>query len=152
MGWKEDETARAKAPSLECDAGRVLHALCAADEIPALWGVYARLTAAEESYVRHKIGGRLHAKTAKIEMAPERFETRADDVIDTRTDEEKLRDATNRWMRWQGYLGCLDSHQQSAIQSVVRGRSIVFRDGYATPDGRVYVSALRKLADVVSRH
>ncbi|RAP39671.1 hypothetical protein BYZ73_19315 [Rhodovulum viride] len=153
MGWptRPEDMAKARAQSLECDAGRVLHLLCAPDEVGRLWGTFAGLCRAEASYARHYLGIRLHAKTARIEMMQERFEISGDDDLDLRSDEEKARTAVNRWMEWRGHIGHLDRWQEASIWGAVREQTALIRDGAATAEGRIYVRALTKLADVVER-
>jgi len=154
MGWKArpEDMAKARAQSLECDAGRVLHLLCdRPDEVARLWSAFAGLCGAHAAYARRYLGVRLHPKTAKIEMLIERFEISGDDDLDLRSEEEKARAAVTNWMRWQGYLGHLDRWQQAAIWGAVREQTALIRDRQATDEGRGYVQALRKLADVVER-
>ncbi|WP_414898458.1 hypothetical protein [Rhodovulum sp. YEN HP10] len=82
-------------------------------------------------------------------MLIERFEISGDDDLDLRSEEEKARAAVTNWMRWQGYLGHLDRWQQAAIWGALWGQTVLIWDGAGTDEGRVYVAALRKLADVV---
>lgn len=84
-------------------------------------------------------------------MLIERFEISGDDDLDLRSEDEKARAAVTNWMRWQGYLGHLDRWQQAAIWGAVREQTALIRDRQATDEGRGYVQALRKLADVVER-
>jgi len=116
-----------------------------------LWDAYRGLTAAEERYHKIVLGQRIHAKTAKIEMMPERFEARDDDNPDLRSEDEKHRDAVNNWMRWRGYVMHLPSYQQVRIFDVVYGRYDPMDGGKVTSNGRKFVEAVEALADVVAR-
>ena len=129
-------------------AGRALYLGCPPDAARR-WGVYAGLTAAEARYSRTVLGKNLHAKCAKIEMMPERFEARQDDMPDLRSEDERHRDAVNSWMRWQGYVGQLSSFQQTAIWAIVRGRIEPVHDAKLTQPGKLFVDAMGALADVV---
>jgi len=116
-----------------------------------LWDTFVGFTTAEDRYARRYLGLRLHAKTAKLEMMPERVETRPDDTPDLRSDAEKDRDAVNNWMRWRGFIGHLPSQKQQAIFNIVYGRSLAMEGGEVTSCGRQFVDALSELANVVER-
>lgn len=130
-------------------AGRAIYLACDEDEAAKLWDVYAGLTATEARYSRLVLGKSLHAKCAKIEMMPERFETREDDSPDLRSEDERHRDAVNAWARWRGYIGHLHSHQQNAIWAIARDRVQPLSEAKLTQPGRLFVEALRALAEVV---
>lgn len=136
-------------------AGRAIH-LSGHKEPDKLWAAYRGLTGAEAAYARVSLGMSLHAKTAKIEMMPERMETRADDKPDLRSEDERHRDAVNTWMRWQGYMGHLLSSEQSAIWAIVRDRAdpvAKTANGGAvlTRAGRDFVDAMASLSEVLER-
>lgn len=129
-------------------AGRAIHIGCDPDTAERLWRVYADFTATEERYARTVLGKGLHAKTAKIETMPERFETRPDDRLDLRDEDQRHRDAVNAWMRWRGYIGQLHSHEQHAIFAVVRGRVEPVVDAALTQPGKRFVEAIEKLSEI----
>lgn len=139
-------------PALAEAAGQAIYAVLGGDEAKAAWEAYAGFTAAEASYHRHYTGLRLYAKTAKLEMAPERFEARADDRPDLRTEEERSRDAVNRWMRWRGLVMHLPSHQQEAIFDAAYGRCPQMDAGKVTGAGERTARACAALAKVVEKH
>ena len=116
----------------------------------ALWRVYADMTAAEDRYARMVLGRSLHAKTSKVEFAPDRFEARADDRPDLRSEDEKIRAVVSSWMRWRGHIGCLESGQQSALFAVVRGRVEPVNCGIITTSGKAFLSALNTLEKFTS--
>lgn len=155
MGWPDGrwDRGRANEPSLGTPAGIALHLGCTGlPEVRRLWKAYTDLDAAEEVYAARILSARRHAKTAKLEMTPERFEVRADDCVDIRTEEERDRAAVNTWARWRGYLGHLQAHEQRAIHDAMLDRSIlVDDDNRLTVSGAAFVAAMRVLAAVVER-
>lgn len=116
------------------------------DEAGKLWDVFKRLDAADETYFRRAIGRPRFPSVAKLEMMPETFETRPDDKPDLRDKDQKDRDAVNSWMRWQGYMGCLASHERHAITSVMRHTAGDTHVGQTlTTAGQAFVAAMRVL-------
>lgn len=140
-----------KHPALSEAAGQAIFATLGAEAAEKAWEAYAGLTAAEASYHRYYTGLRLNAKTAKIEMAPERFEARADDRPDLRSEEDRARDAVNRWMRWRGLVMHLPSHQQEAIFDAAYGRCPQMDGGKPTGAGERLAWACDALAKVVEK-
>ena len=138
-------------PALSEPAGMAIYALHGGDTAKALWDTYTAFTAAEMNYHRRCLSASVHAKTAKIEMMPERLETRADDVPDFRSDDEKARDAERSWMRWRGYIGHLGAIEAAPIFDVWRGRVQAMEAGQITLAGRAFVEAMVKLQKVVAK-
>lgn len=123
-----------------------------ADEAARLWDVFARYDAADETYFRRIIGRHRFANVARLDMLPERFETRADDRPDIRSEDERDRDAVNGWMRWQGALQSLGAHEASLIIRASRqtcGALVIC--GQISATGRAFVAAMRALRGVVER-
>jgi len=147
VGAKDLDAMRSQA--LGEAAGRAIYLFADKDAAQRLWTVYAGLTAAEERYARTILGKSLHAKCAKIEIAPERFEARPDDQPDLRSEDERNRDTINAWARWRGYLGCLPSVMQSDFWAVARGRVEPIQDGAITSSGHRFLGALTKLTEYV---
>ena len=147
-----DNAARkaAKAPSHSCEAGRAL--VLSEGEVvgESLYKMFAGFQAAQDRYMRLTTGLSLHAGCAKLETTPERFETRADDRPDLRSEEEKLKDATNRWMAWQGRIGRLDVKRRALINQVsIRDEFLVViekRGAKLTGRGADFVDAMKALA------
>lgn len=117
-----------------------------ADEARELYAVFCRFDRADETYMRRIIGRARFQAVSKLEILPEQFETRADDVIDPRSADEKDRDAVNTWMRWQGLLGRLSAREHTLIVGVSRHTAgPVHRDGALTPLGADFIAAMRAL-------
>lgn len=130
-------------------AGMALH-IGATDEAERndLWDTFKRIDAAEDAYARRYIGIRRFPNVGKVEFLPERFETSADDALDTRTDAEKDRDAVSGWMRWQGYLGHLHAAHHQAILAAMRRRVELTTDGKLRGAGTLFVEGMRRLRKV----
>lgn len=114
-----------------------------------LWEVYKTFTAVEAIYAKTYLGLRLHAKTAKVEYLIETFEARPDDRPDYRTEEERSKDASNRWAIWRGYLMCLPKPVQGFIKDAAYGRGEPMAGGKVTAFGRRFVAAVELLAKEV---
>lgn len=113
-----------------------------------LWRLFDRIDKADAAYVRHVIGRRRFAKTAKIELLPERIETSADaDPADIRSEDEKHRDAQNGWARWTARLSRLSGQHRLAITDTMRGVRDPIRDGKVTRAGREMVDGLRSMVE-----
>ena len=119
-----------------------------------LWAVYAAWTASCTRYWRLALQMSPHSKCAKIEMAPERMETRDDFTPDLRSEDEKVNAATSAYMSWEGRLGQLSAMDRAALWDVALGRQSPLRLGKfsqaeMTIRGEMFLSALSKLADIV---
>lgn len=134
-------------------AGQAIHLGARdADEAARLWDVFARYDAADETYFRRIIGRHRFANVARLDMLPERFETRADDRPDIRSEDERDRDAVNGWMGWQGALQSLGAHDASLIIRASRqtcGALVI--GGEVSTTGSAFVAAMRALRQVVDR-
>lgn len=118
------------------------------DERNALWDLFKRLDAADDAYIRRYVGVRRFPNVAKVEFLPERFETSADDPLDTRSADEKDRDAVNGWMRWQGLLGRMSAADHTAIVTVMRRRVEPVAGASLTTAGWAFVAAMKNLLAV----
>lgn len=131
-------------------AGRAITLARWGGQAERLLSAYRGLTAAEERYHRVVLGQSIHAKTAKLEMMPDRLETSADDAPpDLRSEEDRHRAAVNEWMRWKGYTQTLCAAHRSAIWNASRGLVELHRGDALTPHGRAFIQAIEALADVV---
>lgn len=146
-----------RAQCMECEAGRAIWLAYRghkdqADRVSKQWGTWARLDAAEAAYARRYVGISRFPNVAKMELLPEGLEVPADLHADLREPWEKDRDAVNRWMKWQGYLGHLSAGQQTLIQQALRhtGARLV-DDARLTDSGKSFVLAVAALTDVVAR-
>lgn len=137
-------------PALGEAAGRAIYASRSGDQAKKMWDVYAGLTKAEAVYIKTNLGLSIHAKTAKVEYLIEAFEARSDDNPDLRDPDERARDASNRWMRWRGFIGHLGANEQKAIFDVAYGRIEPMDAGLLTASGSRFVAAIERLADVVN--
>lgn len=144
MGLPASKALDMKHARLSEGAGMALDIIYDPEEATRLWGHYVAMTASEAKYHR-SLGKSIHPKTAKIEMMQERFETRPDDAIDLRTEEERDRDAVTSWMRWQGIIGRLDARHQSSIFNAYRHQIEMVSGGYVTAAGRRFVDAMVRL-------
>ena len=121
------------------------------DEAVALWAVFDSLDRADDARARHVIGRSRFPTCTKLEYLTERFEARPDDRPDTRTEDEKARDANNAWDRWSALLARLPHYHRGAIIAAMRGLCDVARDNHATLDGMLFVKAMRGLRDECER-
>lgn len=118
-------------------------------EALALWDVFDRIDRSDAAYCGRCVGVRRFAKTAKIELLPERMETSADaPPADLRDDDERHRAAQNAWARWIAILSRLDAPQRKAITGTMRGLLDAVRDDEVTTAGAHMVSGLRRISEM----
>lgn len=139
-------------PMLCEEAGRAID-LGAKDpeEAMKLWGVFKRYDQAEHIYYTRIIGNSRFPNVSKMEYLPEVFETSADDVIDTRTFEQKVNDTQNAWQKWNGYLGHMKGHERQSIIRASWRMDELHKGGDLTVTGIAFVAALRVLMEVVDK-
>lgn len=136
-------------PMLTCELGCVIHSKCKPDEAARLWSVWQAYCAAERTYRIRIIGTTGDPQGAAIQMIPDTLQADPSFRADTRTDDEKDRDAVNNWMRWQGYLGHLGAREASALRQAERGTGKpLWASNRATQAGSYAFSALRCLAEI----
>lgn len=138
------------APILGEAAGVAIH-LEAPDDSARLWDVYKRYCAVLSSHSRIVMGLPLFPATSRLELMPEPMETRADDVIDTRSQDERIRDAKNRMAAWRDMLDRLYPWQRMAIDRAARQQEVLHIGGQVTGAGRSFVAALRRLSEIERR-
>jgi hypothetical protein len=124
------------------DAGRAIYARHEGDTAKRLWDTYSALSGAYRRYLRTCIGASVDAKTAKIEMMPERFETSASDTPDMRSEEDRHRAALNAWTGWKIALDRLPLGKSAAIYSALHGWGALMDGGEITGQGRRFVVAM----------
>lgn len=141
----------ASAPHLGSPLGWVMHRLCEPEEIARLWRVWQAWCSAERTYRLRIIARAEEPKGASVAMLPERVETPTGHTIDSRTSDERDRDAVAAWMRWQGFLGqLLRTDDATRLHQARRGDGPpLWVDREPTDTGAATLRALRKLADVV---
>lgn len=131
----------------ETDVGRCIAHLCGKEEAAELWKVWAAFTAAEATFRRRILGQTGFPSGMKLEMLPELFESDQGHSIDTRSETERDRDATNRVQYWRGVIGRLPVHQRALIYQAERGHAgDIWANAGPTARGRTLVSAVRVLA------
>ena len=147
MGQPERKAGTMNHPMLECDAGR---ALWNSKDREDLWDTYQACRSAYEKYMRQRTGLSIYAKTAKIEMMPEKFEADPDSHTDDRTDDEKHRAAMDAWDKWKGALDRLTVAQGASIFSALHGWALlVTHSGWPTKQGEAFIEAVKALHDDV---
>lgn len=144
MGLPATSAQDMKRTRLSEQAGMALDILCDPDDATRLWGHYIALTASEARYHR-SMGLSIDAKTAKIEMMQERFETRPDDQIDLRSQEERDIDAAKSWGNWRDRIAKLDLRSRSALVTARRSWAELVQAGQITPAGRRFVEAMERM-------
>lgn len=119
------------------------------DEALRLWKLFDEIDRADAAYCGRVVGVRRFAKTAKIELLPERLETSADaPPADLRDEDERHRAAQNGWSRWIAVLSRLEAPQRKAITGTMRGLLDAVRDDEVTPAGNHMVDGLRRISDM----
>ncbi|WP_277022225.1 hypothetical protein [Paracoccus hibiscisoli] len=120
-------------------------------EAAKLWQLFRRYDGAHDAHHRRIIGRPRFPNVAKLEYLPERFETREDDQTDTRTPDEKDRDASNRWHRCSWHLYRMARHEREAIMDGMFLRAPLTKGAKCTTAGIAFVHALRVLQDMDDR-
>lgn len=142
MGISIDE---AKHEMLSEDAGRAIYTISDKEQRERLWGHYKALTAALWRYQLLCLDISPHAKSAKLEMMPERFEARADDKPDLRTPEEKADAARRAWKHWERTLEGAEGVCRWSIMQAIN-------DPMLTPvQKRMFLDAMRALDAAVEK-
>ena len=129
-------------------AGRAL-AIGAPDEYAKLFALFVAYDSAMRTYSRIVLGRSRHPAVSKLEFMQERFETRADDVIDLRSEDERIADARESHARWVADLGKLRSWDRIIIERAALQTETMQICGQLTSAGRSFVAAMIRLAEVV---
>lgn len=132
-------------------AGQAIAMTCDTDEARRLWDTFKRVDAADDAYARRYCGIRRFPNVGKLEYLPETLETRPDDRPDSRTQDEKDRDAVNEWMRWQGLFGRIGRDNHTAVVDAMRQRARLVHAGRVTKSGAAFIAAMRALDDQYQR-
>lgn len=112
------------------------------DTAKSLWDAYSALSGAYRRYLLICLGVSVDAKTAKIEMMPERFEVDANHTPDLRSEDERHRAARAAWGDWLSALGKLPLGQCASIYSAMHGWGLLMDAGQITAQGRRFVAAM----------
>ena len=126
-------------------AGRAIYAIHGGDTAKSLWDAYTALSGAYKRYLSVCIGSSVDAKTAKIEMMPDRFETSASDTPDMRSEDERHRAAANAWHGWRNALNELPLGHSAAIYAALHGWGDLMDGGQITAQGKRFVDAMKEL-------
>lgn len=149
MGKDASEWRSFASPAYGEAAGRALVIFYGETSGEDLFALYRALTASERRFHSLCLGLSAYPKAARLEIAPERFETRADDRPDLRSDEERERDARKDWSGWEDHLNKLGLVDYSAIASARFGWGEMMRDGRVTNTGILFCRAMAKLQEVM---
>lgn len=129
--------------------GLVMQATLKPHEIAPLWQTFQTWCVVEATYRRRYLGQADTPKGATIMTPPEPMETDKSHSVDLRDPEQKDRDAVNRWMQWQGYLGHLSAAYQRVLHDARLERADLWRYQRPTQRGLNAVEALQALHVVV---
>lgn len=133
-------------PMMGEEAGRAI-TIGAANEHEAgqLWETFKLIDASDEAFSRRVLGKQRFPNVAKMEMMPERMETRPDDRIDVRTADEKAADAKRSWASWCELLGSLHMPLHEAMHMALRQRVKLHQGRQLTRAGSLFVDAMRQV-------
>lgn len=136
-----------RSPAYSGEAERAISSIHGGEARTRALEAHKGLISAYERYCA-VFGKSPYPKCATIETAPERFETRADDRPDFRSEEERERDAKNRWQIWVTQVNLLSKADSRAIWDHVSRGSILRTPEGVTAKGRAFAQAVLNLADV----
>lgn len=128
-----------------------------AEQAARMQGVVDDYRAARRAY-RLAIGVSDSPQNAAIGFLTEGLLAPADPVedipaTDSRTPEQRERDATRRWMQWQGLIGLIGSHDRQLISRAILGElSLLDDDGWTNAQGQAFVHALRHWVDLIEAY
>ena len=133
-------------PMMGEEAGRAI-SIGSADEHEAdqLWETFKLIDASDEAFSRRVLGKQRFPNVARMEMLPERMETRPDDRIDVRTADEKAADAKRSWAGWCELLGSLHMPLHAAMHMALRQRVKLHQGRQLTRTGSLFVDAMRQV-------
>jgi hypothetical protein len=118
-------------------------------EVAALWAVWQAWCSVERTYRTRILGNTGSPKGASIASLPDKLETDQRHTVDTRTSEERDKDATTAYMRWRGYIGQLYSAEQSLLHRAEREDGPpLWAERAPTIAGIATLAALKRLAKI----
>lgn len=129
----DDNRARVSKQHMCCDLGFVIEAKRKPDDVAQLWDVFSRWCRAEANYQTRYVGQSEGPQSAAITLIHETMETDPSLTVDSRTQDERDRDAVNGWMRWRGFIGHLSSAQATLLHQARRGEGALWTDGSLLP-------------------
>lgn len=133
-------------PMLGDEAGRAIF-IGSADEHEAtrLYDTFKAIDASDDAFSRRVLNRSRFANVSKLELMPERMETRPDDRIDIRTEDEKAADAKRSWVGWCTLFDALHPPLHAALHMGLRQRVKLHQGQALTLAGRLFVQALRQV-------
>lgn len=136
-------------PMMGEEAGRAI-SIGSVDEHEAsrLWDTFKAIDASDDAFSRRVLGRSRFPNVARMELLPERMETRPDDRIDIRTTDEKAADAKRAWSGWLATFDGLRDPLRAALHMALRQRVKLHDGRILTLAGRLFVDAMRQVDDV----
>lgn len=133
-------------PMLGDEAGRAIF-IGSVDEHEAsrLWDTFKAIDASDDAFSRRVLGRSRFPNVARMELMPECLETRPDDRIDIRTEDEKAADAKRAWLGWCAMFDALHPPLHAALHMGLRQRVKLHQGQALTLAGRLFVQALRQV-------
>lgn len=133
-------------PMLGDEAGRAIF-IGATDEHEAtrLYDTFKAIDASDDAFSRRVLNRSRFANMSRLELMPERLETRPDDRIDIRTEDEKAADAKRAWLGWCAMFDALHPPLHAALHMGLRQRVKLHQGQALTLAGRLFVQALRQV-------
>ena len=133
-------------PMLGDEAGRAIF-IGSADEHEAtrLYDTFKAIDASDDAFSRRVLNRSRFANVSKLELMPERMETRPDDRIDIRTEDEKAADAKRSWVGWCTLFDALHPPLHAALHMGLRQRVKLHQGQALTRAGWLFVQALRQV-------
>ena len=133
-------------PMMGEEAGRAL-SIGAVNEHEAgqLWETFKLIDASDDAFCRRVLNRPRFANVARLELLPDRMETRPDDRIDVRTADEKAADAKRSWASWCELLGSLHMPLHAAMHMALRQRVKLHQGRQLTRTGSLFVDAMRQV-------
>ena len=125
-------------PMLGDEAGRAIF-IGSVDEHEAtrLYDTFKAIDASDDAFSRRVLNRSRFANVSKLELMPERLETRPDDRIDIRTEDEKAADAKRAWLGWCAMFDALHPPLHAALHMGLRQRVKLHQGQALTLAGRL---------------
>lgn len=140
----------ARAPLWGCDVGRCIAEAAPRDQIGRAWETWCKITSARRNWLQRAIGTTGDPANSNMPMLSEAMETDASATVDTRTSEERDRDAKRAHLFWSDLIDGLPwlvqrAHLRAAVQNM---GGPWWQEGKPTQKGRHLVRALLAVADM----
>lgn len=141
----------ARAPHWGCDVGRCISEAASHDQ-GRLWDTWCRMTASRRNWLQRSIGLTGDPANSNMPHLPEPMETDPSATVDTRSQEERDRDARRAYDYWSGLVEDVQwmvgrMHLRLAVSGM---GGPWWQEGRPTSKGKALVRALREVADMDS--